>query len=215
MTKFADLHLRASLDDLHQVRRVLAKSYELGYRLVGIPLPSDISRDEVHQLRGVCRDVDVDFVTRVDLAPKSPHELLRDLRRLRRRFEVISVICWSKPVARQAAKDRRVDLLFFPASEARRRFFDRAEAELASEALASLEIDMAPLLLARGVARTRLLSCLRRDVSIARSFDLPVTISSGAHQEHLLRKPRDYAALATLFDMPHSFALRSLSEIPI
>ena len=58
----------------------------------------------------------LDLASRVDLRPRSQNELVGLLRRLRRRFEIICVLCESKEVARQAAKDRRVDLLNFPLS---------------------------------------------------------------------------------------------------
>ena len=215
MRKFVDLHLRAPIKDLYQVDRMVRKSSELGYHLVGILVPPNITRDQINQLQHICSDAKIDFVTRVDFSPKTAQELLHNLRRFRRKFEVISVTCTSKGVARQAAKDRRVDLLHFPATDLRKRFFDHAEAELASKALSSLEIEMAPLLLLTGFSRIRLLSRLRREVAIAERFKVPVTISSGATNEYLIRRPHDYAALVTLFDMPISSALRALSENPV
>jgi len=213
--KFADLHLRAPIKDLDQVERMVRRSSELGSRLIGLVLPPDVRRDQIEQLQQFCHDAKIDFVKRVNFSPKTPRELLRDLRRFRRRFEVISVTCTSKSVARQAAKDRRVDLLRFPATSLRKRFFDHAEAELASKALSSLEIEMIPLLLLTSFSRINLLSRLRREVAIAERFKVPVTISSGATNEYLMRGPRDYAALATLFDMSMSSALCALSEDPI
>jgi len=215
MRKFVDLHLRAPIKDPDQVERMVRKSSELGYRLVGLILPPNVTRDQISQLQNICNNAKVDLVTRVDLSPKTPRELLRDLRRFRRKFEVISVKCASKGVARQAAKDRRVDLLLFPATDLRRRFFDRAEAELASKALSSLEIELAPLLSLTGFSRIRLLSRLRSEVAIAERFKVPVTISTGATNEYLLRGPHDYAAFTTLFDMSVSAALRALSEDPL
>jgi len=214
MTEFADLHLCVPFRNTEQQKRLIAKSFELGYRLVGIPLPPNTSPEEVAHLRKICTDAGLDFVSRVDLAPKTTRDLIASLRRLRRRFEVVSVLCVSKPVARQAAKDRRVDLLSFPVARPRDRFFDRAEAELASESLASFEIDMAPLLSSEGFLRTRLLASLRREVTVAQSLHVPVTISSGATSEHLLRRPHDYAALTMLFDMDSSLALNALSDVP-
>ena len=214
MRRFADLHLRPSIENLDQVDRMISKSSELGYQMVAISLPPNITQTKIRQLQKICGDENVDLVTRVDLAPKTSRELLHDLRRFRRRFEIISVICNSKPVARQAAKDRRVDLLTFPATNVRKRFFDHAEAELASHALASLEIEMAPFFLLKGLSRIRLLSHLRRESAIAKKFGVPVVIASGAANEYLMRGPRDYAALAGLFDMATPVALRALSEIP-
>jgi len=215
MTKFLDLHLCAPLGDAHQLRKMVAKSFELGYRSVGIPLPSNVTPDQVERLRTICRDAGLDFVSRVDLAPKNTKELLGSLRRLRRKFEIVAVLCTSKPVARQAAKDRRVDALSFPAISPRNRFFDSAEAELAAESSSSLEIDMAPFLTQEGFLRIRLISSLRREASIAKSFGVPIIISSGATSEYLLRKPHDYSALTALFNMDSSLALGALSEIPL
>jgi len=215
MRRLVDLHLRAPIKDIDQVERMVRKSSELGYRLVGILLPPNITRDQINQLQHICNDAKIDFVTRVNFSPKTPRELLHDLRRFRRKFEVISVTCTSKGVARQAAKDRRVDLLHFPATDLHKRFFDDAEAELASKALSSLEIEMAPLLSLTGFSRIRLLSRLRREVATAEKFKVPVTISSGATSEYFIRGPHDYAALTTLFDMPMSSALRALSENPL
>ena len=215
MRRFVDLHLRAPIKDLDQVERMVRKSSELGYRLVGILLPPNIMRDQISQLQHICNDAKIDLVTRVNFSPKTSGELLHDLRRFRRKFEVISVTCTSKGVARQAAKDRRVDLLHFPATDLHERFFDDAEAELASKALSSLEIEMAPLLSLAGFSRVRLLSRLRREVATAEKFKVPVIISSGATNEYLMRGPHDYAALTTLFDLSVSSALRALSENPL
>jgi len=214
MKRFVDLHLRPMISDPNQVKNMITKSYELGYRLVGISLPPDAPGHTIRQLQQICSEVGTDLVTRVDLALRTSKELLGELRRLRRRFEVVSALCASKSVARQAAKDRRVDLLSFPA-DPRRRFFDPAEGELASKALASLEIDMAPLLSLRGGLRVRLFSRLRREVEVANKFKVPIVLSSGATKEYFLRTPHDYAALASLFDLPPSLGLRALSDNPL
>lgn len=215
MRRFVDLHLQPSVNDSDQVERMVSRSYELGYRLVGIPLPPNVTRDEVSQLKGICKDVGIDLVTRVGLTSKTPGQLLHELRRLRRRFEIISVMCTSKAVARQAAKDRRVDLLSFSVTSSRGRFFDHAEAELASRASSSLEVDVAPLLSPKGFSRIRLLSTLRKEIAIAKKFGVPVTISSGATDLYLIRGPYDCATLASLFGMATPIALRALSETPL
>jgi RNase P/RNase MRP subunit p30 len=186
----------------------------MGYAAVGIPLPPNVKPVELEQLRKICNDASLDFVTRTDLTPRNPGELLSSLRRFRRKFEVISVKCNSKPVARQAAKDRRVDLLSFSGAQPVNRFFDAAEAELASTSSASLEIDMSVLLSLEGFLRIRLLSSLRREAALAKSFRVPVVLSSGATDRSLLRRPRDYLALATLFDLDAAVAAKAFSENP-
>ena len=211
---FADLHLRPPIDNLKQVETLVRRSAQLGYNLVGVSLPPNTEQNDIAKLRAICAKAGIDLATRVDLNPKTTSDLLRNLRALRRKFELISVMCTSKPIARQAAKDRRVDLLSF-ATDPRERFFDNAEATLASSASASLEIDMAPLLWLNSVPRTRLLSRLRREVETAKKFGVPVVVSSGTEDPYLLRSPHDYAALTVLFDLPSPLRMRALSENPL
>lgn len=193
MRKFSDLHLRPSINNLSQVEKMIKRSSDLGYQLVGMSLPPAIQREKIHKLKAICEDIGVDLVTRINFVPKTPSELLRNLRRFRRKFEITSVRCNSKSVARQAAKDRRVDLLAFSTGFPRKRFFDNAEAELASKAEGALEIGMASLLSLTGFPRIRFLSSLRKEVAIAEKFKVPVVISSGAADVSLLRGPHDYA----------------------
>lgn len=215
MRKFADLHLKPSLEDFEQIKSMVNKSAELGFQMVGLTFPPNIDVDKMNRMRRICHDAGVDLVTRVDLAPKSRRGLLDSLRKLRRRFEIISVLCISKAVARQAAKDRRVDFLSFPIAEYPKVFFDRAEAELASSALACLEIDMKPLLSLKGFGRIRLLSVLRREIAAAEILKVPIVLSSGATDPWFLRKPQDFASLGILFGLDLPLALSALSDAPL
>jgi len=215
MRKFADLHLKPSLEDFEQVKSLINKSAELGFQMVGLSLPPKISIDKVNQMQKICHDAGVELATRVDLTPKSRRELLNDLRKLRRRFEIVNVFCASKVVARQAAKDRRVDLLSFPVAKYPKVFFDHAEAELASNSLACLEIDIQPLLSSHGFERIRLLSVLRREVATAKSLKVPIVLSSGATDTRFLRKPQDLASLGMLFGLDLPLALDALSDTPL
>jgi len=212
---FADLHLRLNPRDSAAASRIINKVAALGYRLVAVPFSPETREDETAWLRGMCSEAKVDFASRVDIKPRTQNDLMHQLRRLRRRFEVVCVVCENKEVARQAAKDRRVDLLNFPSLDYHKRFFDRAEAELASNSLAALEIDVKPLLVLEGPARVRLLSSLRRETAIAREFHVPIVVSSGATTEMLLRKPREQAALAGLFDLSEVSALEAVSQNPV
>jgi len=208
---YCDLHLKANTNDKKQTLGLVTKAAELGYHLVATPFPPNCTQEQIKQAHDTCKENDIDLATRVDLRPSSPNELMRDLRKLRRKFALIAVICSNKNAARQAAKDHRVDLLNFPSVDHRNRFFDMAEAELASNSSASLEIDTEPLLALEGPPRIRLLSCLRKETIIADSFNVPVIISSGTTRPELLRKPQDSTALTHLFDMDKQAALNALS----
>ncbi len=208
---FVDLHLRVNFKDLPATQSLLNKAASLGYKMVAVSLPFDARGEEISRLRSQCRDFGLDFASRTDLRPRSQNELVNALRRLRRRFEIIAVQCENKDVSRHAAKDRRVDLLNFPNLDFRRRFFDRAEAELASSSLATLEIDIKPLLVLKGPQRIRFLSVLNREVTIAKEFQMPIVVSSGIVEPLLLRKPREVALLSSLFGLEGDAALDAIS----
>ena len=212
---YADLHLCANLDDLEQTSRLINKASLLGYGVAAIPFPQRTPEEQTGEVKRICEKAGIDLVRRIDLRPHTPEELTNYLRKLRRRFEVIGVLCESKNVARQAAKDRRVDLLNFPQLDFHRRFFDRAEAELASHSLTSLEIDVKPLLILDGIARTRLLSALRKEATIAQEHHVPIVISSGISDKLLLRKPLDLASMTSLFDLSITSATEAISKNPL
>lgn len=212
---FADLHLCPKLNGADQVLRMISKASSLGYHLVAVTFPASFTEEGFRRMRSMCEEAKIDLVSRIDLKPRTSRELTYSLRRVRRRFEVVAVMCESKDLARQAARDRRVDLLNFPSFDLRRRFFDYAEAELASKTLSSLEIDVKPLLTLEGPARIRLLSGLRRESSIAKEFHVPIVISSGVSSELFLRRPRELASLARLFDLDEASAIEAVSDNPV
>jgi RNase P/RNase MRP subunit p30 len=211
---FADLHLRSNPKEPQTFKRHMQRAAKFGYRYISVPFVSEPQSEEAEKIKVISKDLGVDFVLRADLRPRNENELMTVLRRIRRKFEVICVICDNKEVARQAAKDRRVDLLNFPSLDYHKRFFDRPEAELACNSLAALEIDIKPLLTMEGPPRVRLLSSLRREVSIAQEFHVPLIVSSGVSEERFMRTPRDMASLSFLFGLDEASALETVSFNP-
>ena len=212
---FADLHLKVDGKNHECLSKLAKKAAGLGYSLIASQLKRETQTSEIMEIRNTCRMLGMDFASRIDLRPRSQNELLSLLRKFRRKFEVICVLCESKEISRQAAKDRRVDLLNFPLLDDRKRFFDRAEAELAASASTSLELDIKPLLILEGPPRIRLISSLRREIRTALDFKLPIVISSGVSETILLRKPREMALIASIFDLDFERALKAVSENPV
>ena len=214
--KFADLHVVCDIGPRGERLRDLARRARcLGFSLLAIPLRPDMTKKELSELKAVAEEEGIDLATRVDLAPTNRDELLASLRRLRRRFELVGVLCSNKGVARVAARDRRVDLLSFPL-DLRKRFFDDAEAELASGSNCALELDLMPLIKLELNKRVRLLRRIREEVALAREESIPVVISSGATEPILMRKPRELAYMASeLFDLSLEEALDALSRRPV
>lgn len=214
MKKFIDLHIHPPINQLNELKRLIEKSAELGYSMVGLTFPINARREHIENARKICGELGLDMVTRVDLTPKNSRELLNMLGRIRRRFEVIGVNCRTKETYIQAAKDRRVDLISAYSGEYKKHFFGVSEAKLASEKNAALEVNLAPLLSFEGLRRVHLLNILRKEVSVANRFSVPIVLSSGAGNQYLLRKPSDYAALAYLIGLNLHSAKLALSLNP-
>lgn len=155
-------------------------------------------------------------MTRVDLEPNTAGDLLRALK-LRYKFEITAVKCSTKSVARQAAKDRRIDILDFPTDPALREriYFDSQEAILASGSLSALEINASTILGGGPFHRARLLATMRREVAEARRLRVPFILSTGAENLYGLKSPRDLASLLTLLDVDWKSSLDAVSEIPL
>lgn len=211
---FCDLHLRANPKDVQATQQLISKVARFGYRMISVPFTNKLNEPELAQLKAATSQEGVDFVSRADYHPTTENDLKHFLRKFRRRFEIICISCDNKEVARQAAKDRRVDLLNFSSLDFRKRFFDRAEAELASNCLSGLEVDIKPLMVMEGPTRVRLLMSLRREVALAQEFHVPLVVSSGVGESRLVRYPRDLASITYLFDLDEASALDAVSTNP-
>jgi ribonuclease P/MRP protein subunit RPP1 len=212
---FVDLHLRVNPKEIQAAQRVIDKAAKLGYRSLSIPFSGQPEEDQISALKTSCAQGGIDFVLRADFKPRNIEDLMRFLRKSRRKLEVICIVCDNKEIARQAAKDHRVDLLNFPSLDYHKRFFDRAEAELASCSQTALEVDIKPLLVLEGPPRVRFLSSLRREITLAREFHVPLLVSSGASETQLMRMPRDMASLGYLFGLKETEALDAVSSNPM
>jgi len=212
---FADLHLKINPKDTQTLQNTIQRATNFGYRYIAVPFSFEPTTSEIENLTTVCKTSGIEPVLRADLYPRNENDLMNSLRRLRRKFDIICVLCDNKELSRQAAKDRRVDLLNFPNLDYRNRFFDRSEAELARSGNAALEIDVKPLFTLEGPARIRFLACLRREITIAKTFGVPLIVSSGVNEERFMRMPRDMASLSYIFGLDIVEGLNAVSSNPL
>ena len=216
MRSYTDLNLRPR-KNTEEAKMMLGIAADIGYSKVAVSFSSEAGKEEIKKTRALCSHVGLDMVTRVDLQPESSGALLKALGNLRGRFEIIAVHCTTKDVSRQAAKDRRVDLLNFPHADPtkRRLYFDHQEAALACKSLCALEIDACSILNNDPVQKARALATMQKETTLAIKLDVPIVVSSGATDRYGLRTPRDLASLLTLVDVDSDSILQAVSEIPV
>jgi len=211
MRRFIDLHLKAPAGDVNELEGMLRFAADFGYSGVAVTPDGTNLR-----LREICLEKGLELISRVDLRPRSSNELKTSLRRVRRRFEVVAVECRTKTVARQAAKDHRVDLLGFSPSPSIRGTvrFDRQEANLASGSNCAYEVNASDIFNLTPSACAKLLSTIRWEIENARRHGVSVVISSGADSRLLMREPRGLASLLDLVGVSEEEGLDMISTIP-
>ncbi len=202
MKKYFDLHISPRLGE---VEKLITEAKHLGYSCVA---STGNIRSET--------SIDIDVATRVDLEPRRGSDLLEQLKKVRGKFEIVAVKCTNKDVARQAAKDHRVDILLFPEDLNIRRNarLDTQEAQLASEVGCCYEINASELLFSGENRLSRLTNVIKRELEVARRFDIPIIISSGASTSMGLREPKAIAAMTFLLDISEEAVVEMQTTTP-
>jgi RNase P/RNase MRP subunit p30 len=183
---------------------MLTLASELGYRQVASTI----------QATGINSRITV--ATRLDLEAKKSRELLDALNKNRRRFDIIAVKCLTKEVARQAAKDDRVDIIKFPGDPTLRKhnWLDHHEAELVEGTGHAYEVDAYDLIANNPTHLAKVINQIKRDLAVATKHDIPIVLSSGASTLLTIREPRALTALASLLDIEEDYAADMISTIP-
>lgn len=202
MRHYVDLHLRPSASE--QALEMVNLAHRLGYTHVASTKSPTDSNDKITA------------ATRIDIEARQCKELVDGLKRNRRSVDVIAVRCYSKEVARQAAKDDRVDILLFPDDPAQRKrnWLDHHEAELVEGTGRAYEVNASDLLATSPTHLAKVITQLKRDLVVAMRHDIPIVLSSGATTPFSMREPRALSALASLLDIDEEYAVDMISTVP-
>lgn len=154
----------------------------------------------------------LDVVSRLNITPKSPNLLLQQLKKNRFNYEIISVVCYNKAVARQAGRDHRVDVIKFPLNSKLR--FDHHQANLMKDTGSALQIDTLDLLERDPLRLEKNIQRLCKQIFVADKRNIPVILSSGAYEKYQLREPRGIMALASLMEIDEESSEEMITKIP-
>jgi len=207
LVEFLDLHIIPKVDDESSCTRTAQLLALSGYNAVGLTVPTGLLRGRLEILRDCFQDSGVEVFLRVDLTCSKREELLKLLRRFRPTFDIIGVKCTNHSLALVAARDRRVDLIFFD-SATRNVWFDDSIANVSN---ATLELNLSTLF---EMANHLILTKLMKDVRIARRHNVDMVLSSGATSPLLVRTPIQQAAIAEILGLSKQQAINGVSTIP-
>jgi RNase P/RNase MRP subunit p30 len=200
MRKFIDLHI---IPNPNYINNIMKHAVRLGFNIIGVTTSKP----------KVCN---IDIATRLDISPQNQEQLNTKLKISRRSYEVISVICQNKRIARQAAKDNRVDIIKFPKNQEKRWavWLDHHQANLMTDSGCCYEIDVKDLLIHDNSIIENRLRRITREVQVASKFDIPIIASSGARTSLEMREPRAIASILTLLGISEDDAMLMVSENP-
>ncbi len=209
MKRFADLCIRPLLDNKDEIDQMAKLSKVLGISLVGIVFERNHSQNLIDKIIMKFNKNGIDAVKRLDLIPRNRIELLKDLRKYRGKYEIISVKCINTEVSIVASRDRRVDLITI-GKEMSLRNRRRAISRISNK---TLEIEISEIL-DTSKPRIVVLKRLNEEIFFAKTNKIPIVISSGARDSFMMRSPRDMAALGIFLGLEESEAIESVSKIP-
>ncbi len=205
MKRFADINLKI-FDEERMVK--LAKEY--GFQTIAISISES---SHIDQLIKLGEKYGLAIIRRVNLKPSTISELVINLNRWRLNCEIIAVECNSATITKQAAKDRRVDLLNFPIQNLK--LFNKPVAELTSNTNVALEVIFNHLIKSERRILPKTMRMLRLKIALARKYKIPVIGSSGASSILELRAPRDMAAFFHLLGLSLDDAVNAFSKYPL
>lgn len=211
MTKFADLHLKPPIGNPVAQKEMAELARCLGYSLVAVTFRPRDRDEEVNRVRKIFLDAGLDVACRVDISATSRSELLKELRVLRRDFEIVAIECKSSEALSVAQRDSRVDVIYLDAASSRGGF----TLNRASSSSAHLEINMSRLTQTPGLPEHVKIARIGKEIAKAKQNRFRIVLSSGADNPMYLRAPRDVAAVGMLLGLDKEEAVKSISSIPI
>jgi len=160
--------------------------------------------DAAHRIKGIGVTIGV------EVAADHPRTLKSRVASLRTRYPFLMVHGKTEELIRAACEDANVDVLLHPCSHDLKRTLGIATARAAQHNQVAIGFDLRPLLLLRGMARARWMEAARRNLQVARKFELPLVITGGARSHLDIRAPRDLMAMARLVGFETGEALDAL-----
>ncbi len=218
---YVDVHVHSNLSKgENDPEEIVREAVELGFKaLVLMDLYSG-NIDEAGRVRRRIKELKEKFkdVT-LYLGAEVKGDELKPVKKLvvnsRPYVEYLAVKTSSLEVIRWAARTKPVDSIILP-FKFRRVLMDAVTARFASEGKKAVEVCVCDMFRVRGMTRALSFSLVRREISIAKHYGLPIIISSNAKSVFDLRKPDQLTAIGeVLLGLSKEAARNAVSAYPM
>jgi ribonuclease P/MRP protein subunit RPP1 len=140
------------------------------------------------------KSIDVNFG--IEIVGTNPKALRNWISKMRSRYAFIAIHGGSENINRAACEHPEVDVLLHP--EEGRRVLSIAAARAAEHNQVAIGFDLSPLIRLRGITRARWIELIKRNIILARKFDLQIMITTGPKSHFDMRTPQELGALAEI-----------------
>ncbi len=215
--RFYDLHVSPSKgsDDASSLERIATLAHELGYAGIGCVVNFE-GRSSItawkERVRSTSKDTGVEIF--LGIVAKNPREL-KLLKKLRMEYDLLLVSGGELRLNRLAVETSEVDILAHPEQGKKEDSgMNHVLAKLAAKNSVAIEVNFREALSSDSLRRSLVLSHMRTNVRLAKKYEAPLIISSGATVWHELRDPKFLVSFGNLLGLELHEAKRALSKVP-
>lgn len=156
--------------------------------------------------------VQIELFSRADLTAKRLAGLKKEVSRTRKRHLVLATPLGGVDTTNWAAEEGTIDLLTLPLTGNGR--LRTSTARLAAGSNTALEIVIHPLLITKGLERSRVLKTMTDAIKIAVQGEMKVVLTSGALQPIHMRSPYAMIHIGMLLGLERLESIESISQTP-
>ncbi|MCX9011726.1 MAG: ribonuclease P protein component 3 [Candidatus Methanoperedens sp.] len=138
-----------------------------------------------------------------------PSKLRDEVKRYRGSGDILIARGGDEEFNRAAVETAGLDILLQPAK------FNHVLAKAAYDNSITLGFNAGSIIRLRGEARIRELRTMRANLKFARKYEVAMLLTCSPNSIYDLRSPREAAALASLFGMTETEAVRAMSAVPL
>ncbi|MCF8884614.1 MAG: RNase P subunit p30 family protein [Nitrososphaerota archaeon] len=185
------------------IKELMSRALQLGYRSIVVSY-SDESLYE--KAREIGERINLEIYRKIILEPQDRSSLLKELRKCRGSYEVVTVICRNLEVALVAVRDGRIDSIIIPPDKNY-----RIDKGVASTIKNAVEIPFKWILDEK--SRRMFLKTVS-EIILHLSRRTNIIVSSSASKPMELRGPYEMSSLLQIYSIDKKTALDAVSEIP-
>ena len=214
--RYYDLHVTYE-DSEHKLK--IAEKLEWN----GICLVEDFSNFEKFEnlltdAEKLRQDSSLEILIGASIGPESPRELRKLSRNALKYADIILVDGGDTEINRMASECWEVDILSHPERNREKDFMRQRNsgindviAKLMAEKCIAIEFNFNEILNSRGMFRSRVIGRMRQNVRLARKYNAPMILTTGATDRYGMRSPRDLVAIGKTLGMTDKEAKSSVS----